>query len=85
MVFNVLQLPKQSVPTTTNVVGSNPSHGDVYSILSKVDIIKGQYYQRSILSKVNIIRSRYYQMSILSKVDIIKGVVVLNSPKLPKG
>jgi hypothetical protein len=32
MVFNVLQLPKQSVPTTTNVVGSNPSHGDVYSI-----------------------------------------------------
>ena len=27
-----LQLPKQSVPITTNVVSSNPAHGDVYSI-----------------------------------------------------
>ena len=27
-----LQLPMQSVSTTTNVVSSNPSHGDVYSI-----------------------------------------------------
>jgi hypothetical protein len=27
-----LQLPMQSVPITTNVVGSNPSHDEVYSI-----------------------------------------------------
>jgi hypothetical protein len=27
-----LQLPVQSVPIATNVVGSNPVHGDVYSI-----------------------------------------------------
>jgi len=26
------QLPVQSVPTTTNVVSSNPVHGEVYSI-----------------------------------------------------
>ena len=28
----VLQLPVQSVPITTNVVSSNPVHGEVYSI-----------------------------------------------------
>ena len=27
-----LQLPVQSVPTTTKVVSSNPVHGEVYSI-----------------------------------------------------
>jgi len=27
-----LQLPMQSVPITTNVVSSNPVHGEVYSI-----------------------------------------------------
>ena len=27
-----LQLPMQSVPITTNVVSSNPAHGEVYSI-----------------------------------------------------
>jgi len=27
-----LQLPKQSVPMTSNVVSSNPANGDVYSI-----------------------------------------------------
>jgi hypothetical protein len=27
-----LQLPVQSVPITTNVVSSNPAHGEVYSI-----------------------------------------------------
>ena len=27
-----LQLPVQSVPINTNVVGSNPTHGEVYSI-----------------------------------------------------
>ena len=27
-----LQLPVQSVPITTNVVSSNPSHGKVYSM-----------------------------------------------------
>jgi len=27
-----LQLPMQSVPITTNVMGSNPAHGEVYSI-----------------------------------------------------
>jgi hypothetical protein len=27
-----LQLPMQSVPVTTNVVSSNPAHGEVYSI-----------------------------------------------------
>ena len=27
-----LQLPVQSVPITTNVVSSNPTYGDVYSI-----------------------------------------------------
>jgi len=27
-----LQLPMQSVPITTNVVSSNPTHGEVYSI-----------------------------------------------------
>ena len=27
-----LQLPEQSVPITTNVVSSNPAHGEVYSI-----------------------------------------------------
>jgi len=27
-----LQLPVQSVPITTNVVSSNPFHGEVYSI-----------------------------------------------------
>ena len=27
-----LQLPVQSVPITTNVVSSNPVHGEVYSI-----------------------------------------------------
>ena len=27
-----LHLPVQSVPIATNVVGSNPVHGDVYSI-----------------------------------------------------
>jgi hypothetical protein len=31
MVFR-LQLPMQSVPITTKVVSSNPSHGKVYSI-----------------------------------------------------
>jgi len=27
-----LQLPMQSVPITTNVVSSNPAHGELYSI-----------------------------------------------------
>ena len=27
-----LQLPMKSVPITTNVLSSNPAHGDVYSI-----------------------------------------------------
>jgi hypothetical protein len=27
-----LKLPMQSVPITTNIVNSNPAHGDVYSI-----------------------------------------------------
>ena len=27
-----LQLPMQSVPITTNVVSSNPAHGEMYSI-----------------------------------------------------
>jgi hypothetical protein len=27
-----LQLPMQSVPITTDVVSSNPTHGNVYSI-----------------------------------------------------
>jgi hypothetical protein len=27
-----LQLPAQSMPITTNVVSSNPAHGEVYSI-----------------------------------------------------
>ena len=32
----VLQLPVQSVPITTKVVSSNPTHGEVYSILHYV-------------------------------------------------
>ena len=31
-----LQLPVQSVPITTNVVSSNPTHGEVYSIQNYV-------------------------------------------------
>ena len=27
-----IQLPMKSVPITTNVLSSNPTHGDVYSI-----------------------------------------------------
>jgi hypothetical protein len=27
-----LQLPMQSVPITTNIVSSNPTHGEVYSM-----------------------------------------------------
>jgi hypothetical protein len=30
--FNDIQLHVQSVPITTNVVSSNPAHGEVYSI-----------------------------------------------------
>jgi len=29
---NVLKLPVQSVPNTTNVVSLNPLHGEVYSV-----------------------------------------------------
>jgi len=30
--MGVLQLPMQSVPITTNVMSSNPAHGEVYMI-----------------------------------------------------
>ena len=46
------------------------------SILSKVDIIKGQYYQRSILSNVDIIKGRYYQRGGgVEQSEVTKGLI----------
>ena len=40
VVVVVLQLPMQLVPITTNVVCSNPTHGEVYSIYNINYVIK---------------------------------------------
>jgi hypothetical protein len=45
--MNDLQLPMQSVPITTKVVSSNPTHGEVYSIqlyVIKFDCVVYQYF-----------------------------------------
>ena len=44
------QLPVQSVPITTNVVSSNPAHGDVYSM---------QHYVMKFVFDRSVVFSRY--------------------------
>jgi hypothetical protein len=45
-----LQLPVQSVPITTEVVSSNPAHGEVYSI---------QHYVIKFVCDLSVVFSRY--------------------------
>jgi hypothetical protein len=44
-----LQLPMQSVPITTNIVISNPVHGEVYSLWRRLVLITHRWYLHSFL------------------------------------
>ena len=49
-----LQLPVQSMPITTNVVSSNPSYGEVYSI--QLYVIKFVSYLRQVGGFLRVLR-----------------------------